>query len=73
MSEQRERIYQCEGCGKFVDEGSSHGRADHAPDCDGSCRNCPIEVECGPIRDVTDKMNRTIDGWQEFDEFLRKP
>lgn len=43
-------IWCCEGCGEqFYKERISHGRAEHTPGCDGNCRNCPVEVECGPI------------------------
>lgn len=40
--------YKCRACGG----GGVVGRADHDPMCDGSCRNCPIEVpdrcdQCG--------------------------
>lgn len=41
--------WRCESCGAEVPAGTtSHGRAEHAPGCDGSCTNCPVEVECGP-------------------------
>lgn len=48
--------WRCRGCGEFMARERSHGRADHAPDCDGSCKKCPVEVECGPIEDVTDDV-----------------
>ena len=48
--EQEPQRYVCQGCGKEFDSlTTSHGRADHAPGCDGSCENCPVEVGCGPI------------------------
>lgn len=41
--------WRCQSCGKDVPDGTtSHGRADHAPGCDGSCKNCPVEARCGP-------------------------
>lgn len=42
--------WRCEACGvEFDHEQFSHSRADHAPGCRGDCRNCPVEVQCGPI------------------------
>ncbi|MGQ0721045.1 MAG: hypothetical protein ACT4PE_05655 [Candidatus Eiseniibacteriota bacterium] len=52
--------WRCAGCGEYMAQGQSHGRADHAPGCDGSCRNCPVEVECGPVNDETDAAIRNI-------------
>lgn len=59
--------WQCEACGEEVPAGTtSHGRAEHAPSCDGTCRSgCPVEVECGPCspvraaRDAFEKGDRT--------------
>ena len=46
--------WRCENCGEEFDEPRfSHGRAEHAADCGGRCRSCPIEVECGPIVEIT--------------------
>lgn len=48
--EERPELWRCENCGEEFDSPRiSHGRAEHAPGCDGSCRSCPVEVECGPI------------------------
>ena len=45
--------YECLRCGEsFGEERSSHGVAGHDDDCDGSCENCPVELECGPIEAV---------------------
>lgn len=43
--------WKCEGCGEEFDAypGIGHCRAEHASDCDGNCRSCPVEVHCGPI------------------------
>jgi hypothetical protein len=43
-------VWRCVDCGEEFDgPRHSHGRAGHAPGCDGFCRSCPIEIECGPI------------------------
>lgn len=51
--EEERVMWRCESCEEEFDEYRlSHGRAEHVPGCDGSCRNCPVEVECGPISEV---------------------
>ena len=48
-----DELWRCEGCGKeFHQEQLGHSRAAHARDCDGNCRNCPVEEQCGPITRV---------------------
>lgn len=47
--------WRCDGCGEIFNHYRfSHSRADHAPGCDGSCRNCPVEIQCGPICAVSE-------------------
>jgi hypothetical protein len=46
-------FWRCESCGdEFNSETFSHSRAEHAGDCDGACRNCPVEIQCGPVSAV---------------------
>lgn len=55
--------WRCQACGADVPEGTfSHGRADHAPHCDGSCKSCPVEVECGPCGPVDADAARGMEG-----------
>jgi hypothetical protein len=50
VSEPEPEVWQCEECGEAFDGPQfSHSRAGHAFDCNGECRNCPIEIQCGPI------------------------
>ena len=47
MSDLAETVARCETCGGdgFVVDTESYSEAAHAPDCQGYCRNCPIEVQ----------------------------
>lgn len=48
----------CTQCGAtFGEETTSHSRAEHRPHCDGTCHNCPIEVECGPVISNRDRSD----------------
>ena len=59
MSETPQEMWRCVGCGETFDEPRhSHGRAGHAPDCNGECRSCPVEIECGPIEPLHEES-----GW----------
>lgn len=45
----------CHACGERVtiDHGSpgayGHTRSEHDPQCDGTCRHCPVPISCGPV------------------------
>lgn len=56
------RIWRCLQCGKeFTDKTFSHGVASHSPDCDGTCKRCPVEIECGPVEEIeTDEGGRDV-------------
>lgn len=56
MAERTVRVWRCLSCGESVppDHGAEpglrgHTRSEHAPSCDGNCRDCPVPVSCGPV------------------------
>jgi hypothetical protein len=49
-------FWRCEACGRHFDTArSSHSRTEHARNCTGyKCGpDCPTEIECGPVVEVT--------------------
>lgn len=68
----REQCGMCDGHGYTI-EVVSGSRAEHHPECDGSCRDCPVEVEtqeqaqeaceyCGRPMDQIDALLRELEG-----------
>ena len=55
-----EQMWRCESCGETFDEETfSHGRGEHDPRCDGTCKpGCPVLVECGPVVALHEEADR---------------
>lgn len=71
-------LLDCPQCGGY---GWVHGTAmDHAPGCDGTCRNCPVPVEvrdpcdvcggCGQVQSNNMLCVKTEEKGAPFDEQL---